>query len=154
VLPARRLVPTEKPPGPRLIRQHLRQLGQRLITVANAAAGVQQQRGAVFVTWRRPGGLQLTFAIGRTSPIQGWAPHAVGLALPFWLRERQRWHGVSPLLRRYERLRHWCHPRLLRLPAVQELVEAELRQLSAAMESFAPQEFGTDGRSRRSTQRA
>ena len=53
------------------IRQHLRQLGHRLIAVGNATAGAQRRRGEVFLTWRYPGRLQITFAIGRTSPLVG-----------------------------------------------------------------------------------
>ena len=74
-----------------MIRQQLRQLGSQLIAIGNAAAGAQHKRGEVFLTWRRPGGLQITFAMGRESPSQGWAPHALGMELPFWLKERQRW---------------------------------------------------------------
>jgi excisionase family DNA binding protein len=121
------------------IRQRLRQLGHHLITAGNAMAGVQQKRGEVFLTWRRPGSLQIVFAMGRVSPIQQWAPYALGTGLPFWLKERRRWRRVRPLVRRYERIRHWCHPRLLRHPQVHEVVEAEIAQLHAAIEVCATQ---------------
>jgi hypothetical protein len=86
--------------------------------------GRPPRTGEVFVTWRRPGRLQLTFARGRASPTQRWAPRALGLDLPFWLKECQRWRQVQCLLRPYEPLRFWCHPRLMRLPQVLEVMEA------------------------------
>jgi hypothetical protein len=124
---------------PAMLRQRLRHLGASLISVGNAVAGTRRARGAVFLTWRRPGRLPITFAIGRTSPTHGWAPHALGTELPFWLTERQQWRPVRPLLKQYEQLRSWCHPRLLRLPQVREIVEAELHRLQAAVEACAAQ---------------
>jgi hypothetical protein len=135
--PVGTVLPQRVQPTPTMLRQRLRQLGQRLITVGNAGAGARRARGEVFVTWRRPGRLQLTFAIGRASPTQRWAPRALGLEVPFWLTERQRWRPVQRLLRRYEQLRLWCHPRLLGIPQVLEVMEAELGQLQAAVEAFA-----------------
>lgn len=122
---------------PAMIRQRLRQLGARLITVGNTVAGARRARGEVFLSWRRPGRLAITFAIGRTTPTRGWAPHALGTDLPFWLTERQPWRPVQRLLQRYEQLRCWCHPRLLRLPQVLEVLEAELDRLQAAVEACA-----------------
>lgn len=131
-------LPSGRNPTPlTVIRQRLRQLGSELIARGNTAAGARPKRGEVFLTWRRPGGLQITFAIGRAGPSQGWAPHALGMELPFWLKERQRWQRVRPLLRRYEQLRHWCDPRLVHLPQVQEIVEAELHRLHVAVEACA-----------------
>lgn len=89
--------------------------------------------GAVFLTWRAPRSLRVTFAIGRTSPLQGWAPYAVGVELPFWLTERAAWRPVLPLLRHYDQLRTWCAPRLLRVPGVRAVVLAELVRLEAAL---------------------
>jgi hypothetical protein len=86
--------------------------------------------------------LPITFAMGRASPTRQWAPHALGIELPFWLQERQRWQHVRPLLRRYEQLRLWCHPSLVRIPQVQEVLEAELHQLQAAVEACAAHEVG------------
>ena len=121
------------------VRTRLRQLGGQLIAVGNTTAGAQQKRGAVFVTWRRPGSLHIIFAMGRTTPTRGWAPYTVGTELPFWLTERRQWRPVQRLLKQYEQLRHWCHPRLLRLPQVVEIVEAELHQLQAAVDACAAQ---------------
>jgi excisionase family DNA binding protein len=129
-----------------LLRQRLRQLGHQLIAVGNSTAGAQQKRGEVFLTWRRPGGLQILFVIGRASPVQGWAPHALGSALPFWLTERQRWRQIRPLRRRYEQLRIWCHPRLLRIPQVRTVIEAELHRLQAAVEACAVHEAAQEVR--------
>jgi hypothetical protein len=122
-----------------LLRQRLRHLGGRLITVGNAVAGARRARGEIFLTWRRPGRLPIIFAIGRASPARGWAPYAVGTELPFWLTERWRWRAVHRLLKHYEQLRHWCHPRLLRLPQVGEIVEAELHRLQTAVDACAAQ---------------
>jgi hypothetical protein len=130
-------LPQHVQPTPTMIRQRLRQLGHQLMTVGNAGVGVRRARGEVFVTWRRAGRLQLTFAIGRASSTQRWAPCALGLELPFWLKERQRWRPVQRLLRQYEQLRLWCHPRLLRLPQVVEVMEEELGRLQAAIEAYA-----------------
>jgi hypothetical protein len=127
--PGEAVSPQNRQRNPALLRQRLRQLGTRLITIGNAMADAHCTRGEVFLTWRRPGRLQITFAIGRISPTRGWAPHALGIELPFWLKERQRWQRVRPLLRQYEQLRNWCDPRLLRLPQVQAVVEAELHRL-------------------------
>ena len=134
------LLTGRKPTSLAMIRQRLRQLGSQLIAIGNTAAGTQHKRGEVFLTWRRPSGLQITFAMGRESPSQGWAPHALGMELPFWLKERQRWQHVRPLLRRYEQLRNWCDPRFLQLPQVQEIVEAEFQRLHTAIEACATQE--------------
>lgn len=133
------LLTGRKPTSFAMIRRRLRQLGSQLIAIGNTAAGAQHKRGEVFLTWRRPGGLQITFAIGRESPSQGWAPHALGMDLPFWLKERQRWRRVRLLLRRYERLRNWCDPQLLHLPQIQEIVEAEFHRLHTAIEACATQ---------------
>jgi excisionase family DNA binding protein len=126
--------PAEEYAGsPTAIRERLRQAGDTLIMVGNQVAGTAMQRGAVFLTWRRPGSLQVTLAIGRTHPTRGWTPQALGTELPFWLQERPRWRPVLPLLRRYERLRLWSHPRLLRIPTVGAVVQNELTQLEAAL---------------------
>jgi helix-turn-helix protein len=135
-----------KLPALPLMRPRLRQLGHQLIAVGNTTAGAQPKRGEVFLTWRRPGGLQILFAIGRASPTQGWAPHALGSAFPFWLTERQRWRQIRPLLRRYEQLRGWCHPRLWRIPRVREVIEAELHRLQAAVEACAAHRLAQDVR--------
>ncbi len=119
------------------LRQRLRHLGERLMTLGNQAAGARRRRGQVFLTWRRARSLHLVFAIGRRHPLQGWAPHALGTDLPFWLKERARWQTVLPLLRRYERLRQWCHARLLRVPGVDAVITQELEQLEAALEGLA-----------------
>jgi excisionase family DNA binding protein len=134
---------------PRVIRQRLRQVGQQLIVVGNMLAGAQRARGEVFLTWRRPRRLQITFAIGRTSPTQGWAPYALGTELPFWLENRERWDQVRRLLRRYEQLRLWCHPRLLPIPKVQEVVLAELHRLQAALEACTTHEDEENVRQKR-----
>jgi excisionase family DNA binding protein len=137
--PGETVVPQNMRRPTAMLRQRLRHLGGRLITVGNAVAGARRARGAVFLTWRRPGRLPITFAIGRTTQTSGWAPYAVGTELPFWLKERQQWRPVQRLLRRYEQLRSWCHPRLLCLPQVVEMVEAELHRLQAAVEAYAVQ---------------
>jgi excisionase family DNA binding protein len=128
------------PPPSIVMRQRLRCLGHRLIDFGNAQARVRRKRGDVFLTWRRPGSLQIVFAIGRQSPTQGWSPHALGIELPFWLKARHQWRSVRPLLRRYERLRLWCHPRLLCIPRVQEVISAEINGLRAAMETREAQD--------------
>ena len=132
----------ERPPGlpgssgttPRVVRRRLRAVGERLIAVGNQAAGAQRRRGGVFLTWRRPESLQIIFALGRQSPTHGWAPHALGTKLPFWLQERSWWSRVLPLLRWYEQLRGWCHPRLLRVPGVGEVILAEIVRLETALD--------------------
>ena len=49
------------------------------------------------------------------------------LALPpLWLQECQRGRPVQSLLRQYEQLRLWYHPRLLHIPQVLEVVEIKL----------------------------
>jgi excisionase family DNA binding protein len=127
--------PAEESAGsPTAIRERLRQVGDTLIMVGNQVAGTAMHRGAVFLAWRRPGSLQVTLAIGRTHPTRGWAPHALGTELPFWLTERRPWRPLMPLLRRYERLRLWCHSRLLRIPEVRAVVQDELTRLEAALE--------------------
>jgi excisionase family DNA binding protein len=140
------VLPWRAPSIPALIRQRLRQLGTRLITVGNAMAEAHRAPGEVFLTWRRPERLQITFAIGRISPTRGWVPHALGLELPFWLKERQRWRQAQHLLRRYEQLRLWCHPQLLRLSQVQEVVEAEIHRVHSAVEVCAAQQTTPDAR--------
>jgi excisionase family DNA binding protein len=127
------------PPALPRIRTRLRQLGHQLIAIGNTTAGAQQKRGEVFLTWRRPGSLQIMFAMGRITPTRAWAPYTVGTELPFWLTERRQWRPVQRLLKQYEQLRHWCHPRLLRLPQVVEIVEAELHRLQAAVDACAAQ---------------
>jgi len=119
---------------PAMVRTRLRAIGTRLITVGNAVAETVPRPGAVFLTWRAPRGLRVTFAIGRTSPRQGWAPYAVGVELPFWLTERTAWRPVLPLLRHYDQVRSWCVPRLLRVPGVGAVVLAELARLEATLD--------------------
>jgi excisionase family DNA binding protein len=123
--------------APRALMARLRQVGARLITVGNQVAGATPRRGSVFLAWRRPRGLQITLAIGRTHPTRGWTPHTLGVELPFWMRERPRWRPVLPLLRQYERLRMWCHPRLLRIPEVGAVVQDELTRLDTILGSLA-----------------
>lgn len=118
----------------RVLRTQLRHVGARLIAVGNQVAGTPRRRGHLFLTWRTPQGLHITLAIGRQSATRGWAPHALGTELPFWLQERSRWSRVLPLLRWYERLRGWCHPRLLRVPGVRDAILAEIVQLEAALD--------------------
>lgn len=117
------------------LRPRLRQAGTRLITVGNHVAGAQRQRGQVFLTWRRSQSLQIIFALGRQHPTHGWTPHVLGTELPFWLQERPQWRRVLPLLRQYEQVRSWCHPRLLRIPGVGEVVLQEIRGLETALSS-------------------
>jgi len=97
----------------------------------------QPRRGVVFLTERRPGSAQVTLAIGWVSPLHGWAPYALGVELPFWLKKRAQWRRVLPLLRQYERLRHWCAPTLRRVPGTGAVALAELAQLGAALEALA-----------------
>jgi hypothetical protein len=92
--------------------------------------------------------LQVTFAVGRLSPLHGWAPYTLGTTLPFWLEERLQWRQITPLLKRYERLRAWCAPRLLRLPGVGALVCEEIAQLEAAVVALRA---GTSGSAPRRT---
>jgi hypothetical protein len=121
-------------------------VGAALITIGNQTAGTHPQRGQVFLTWRTPRSLQVTLAIGRARLPQAWAPHALGTTLPFWVQERPRWRRVLPLLRRYERLRLWCHPRLLRIPEAMAIVQDELAQLEAALEVLAPEAQASSSR--------
>jgi hypothetical protein len=123
----------------------LRQVGAQLIVVGNQAAGTPRRRGHIFLTWRTPQGLQITLAMGRQSATRGWAPHALGTDLPFWLQERSRWSRVLPLLRWYEQLRGWCHPRLLHVPGVGEVVLAELARFEASLLSFEQYEATKEG---------
>ena len=120
----------------RVVRRRLRAVGERLIALGNQAAGAQRRRGGVFLTWRRPESLQIIFAVGRQSPTHGWAPHPLGAALPFWLRERSLWRRVLPLLRWYEQLRGWCDVRLLQVPGVAAVVHGELDRFEAALQTF------------------
>jgi excisionase family DNA binding protein len=143
------VVPQNMRRTPAVLRQRLRHLGGRLITVGNAVAGARRARGEVFLTWRRPERLPIIFAIGRASPTRGWTPYSVGTELPFWLTERRQWRPVQRLLKQYEQLRHWCHPRLLRLPQVMEMVKAELHRLHTAIEACATQGGQEEGRQAR-----
>jgi hypothetical protein len=118
------------------IRTRLRQVGKRLITVGNHAAGAQRRRGKIFLTWRRSRSLHIVFALGRQSPRYGWVPHALGTDLPFWLRERSRWQPIVPLLQHYEQVRGWCHPHLLQVEGVGAVILAELAQLEANLETL------------------
>jgi excisionase family DNA binding protein len=118
---------------PAVVRQRLRDVGTQLIAVGNRVAQAIPRAGALFLTWRTPRSLRVTLAIGRVSPTQRWAPHALGVELPFWLDERARWRQVPPLLRRYDTLRACCRPWLLRLPGVGAAVLAELAMLEAAV---------------------
>ena len=147
---APRTVPTTTPAA---LRQRLRSVGAALITIGNQTAGTHPQRGQVFLTWRTPRSLQVTLAIGRTRLPQAWAPHALGTALPFWVQERPRWRRVLPLLRRYERLRLWCHPRLLRIPDVVGVVQDELVQLEAALGALTQETLIPPSRQARSNSR-
>ena len=96
----------------------------------------QPRRGVVFLTERRPGSAQVTLAIGWVSPLHGWAPYALGVELPFWLKKRAQWRRVLPLLRQYERLRHWCTPALRRVPGTDAVLLAELARLGATLEAL------------------
>jgi hypothetical protein len=58
------------------------------------------------------------------------------MELPFWVEERTQWRRVIPLLRHYERLRHWCTPQLLRVPGTDMMVMAELARLEATLEAL------------------
>jgi hypothetical protein len=117
------------------VRARLRAAGAQLIAVGNALAAPVLRPGVVFLAWRAPRSLSVIFAIGRAHPTRGWAPIAVGLDYPFWLEGRPRWRLVRPLLRRYEQLRLWCVPALLRLPGVRSVVLDELTRLEAALEA-------------------
>ena len=122
------------------LRLRLRHAGTRLITVGNQIAGTQRRRGHIFLTWRRPQSLQIIVAIGRQSPTHGWTPRPLGTEIPFWFREEARWRRVLPLLRRYEQVRSWCHPRLLRIPGVGEVVLQEVAGLETALLALIPPE--------------
>jgi hypothetical protein len=122
------------------LRLRLRHAGTRLITVGNQMAGAQRQRGQVFLTWRRPQSLQIIVALGRQSPTHGWTPRLLGTEMPFWFREQAQWRRVLPLLRRYEQVRSWCHPRLLRIPGVGEVVLQEIAWLETALLALIPPE--------------
>jgi hypothetical protein len=130
---------------PQHLRPRLRQVGARLMTVGNHMAGAQHQRSQVFLTWRRPRSLQIIFALGRQHPTHGWTPQALGTELPFWFREQAQWRRVLPLLRRYEQVRSWCHPRLLRIPGVREVVHTALAHLEATLLSFEQHEAPKEG---------
>jgi excisionase family DNA binding protein len=133
-LPAPATAPA-KPLPPARVRARLRAAGAQLIAVGNALAAPVLRPGVVFLAWRAPRSLSVIFAIGRAHPTRGWAPIAVGLDYPFWLEGRPRWRLVRPLLRRYEQLRLWCVPALLRLPGVRSVVLDELTRLEAALEA-------------------
>jgi excisionase family DNA binding protein len=120
-----------------VIRQRLREVGALLIEVGNQVAQARRDRGKLFLTWRSAHSLRVTLAMGRTSPTKGWSPQAVGLDIPFWLEERPRWQQVMPFLRRYEHIRTWCAPQLLRIPGVGETVLMELQQLAVALRTLA-----------------
>jgi hypothetical protein len=122
-----------KPLPPAQLRTRLRAAGAQLIAVGNALTAPTLRPGVVFLTWRAPRSLSVTFAIGRAHPTRGWTPIAVGLEYPFWLEGRPRWRAVYPLLRRYEQLRLWCAPALLRLPGVRAAVLSELSRLETAL---------------------
>lgn len=119
------------------IRKRLRAVGTLLIAVGNHVAQARKGRGQLFLTWRTPHALRITLAIGRESSTRGWSPHALGVELPFWLAERTHWRQVMPLLRRYEQLRLWCAPRLLRIAGVSDEVLAELSRLEVALQAMA-----------------
>lgn len=72
--------------------------------------------------------------MGRENPTTGWSPYALGVEVPFWLAERPRWRQVMPLLRRYEQVRGWCAPQLLRIPGVSDVVLRELHRLEVALD--------------------
>ena len=124
------------------IRTRLRATGQLLIDVGNRITGAQRRPGKLFLTWQSQRGLQVTLAIGRVSPLHGWAPQALG-ALPFWMQERDRWRPVMPLVKRYETLRAWCAPQLLRIAGVGEVVLAGIAQLERAILAMEAGETGT-----------
>jgi hypothetical protein len=77
--------------------------------------------------------LAVTFAIGRVTPTQKWAPYALGIELPFWIAERARWTSLMPVVRRYDRVRGWCVPRLVRLAGVASVIEDEIARLDKAL---------------------
>ncbi len=115
------------------LRQQLRQVGTTLIRTGNASAQARPARGAVFLTWRRPNSLAVTFAMGRVTPTQQWAPYALGSDLPFWLKDRARWAPVIPVVRRYDRVRGWCVPRLVRLAGVAAVIVDDIARLEEAL---------------------
>jgi hypothetical protein len=119
------------------IRLRLREVGTLLIAVGNYVAQARKGRGQLFLTWRTPHALRVTLAIGRESPTRGWSPRALGVELPFWLAERTHWRQVMPLLRRYEQLRSWCAPQLLRIAGVSDAVLEELSHLEAILQAMA-----------------
>jgi hypothetical protein len=131
-LPALAAAPAQPLP-PAQLRGRLRAAGAQLIAVGNALAAPALRPGVVFLAWRAPRSLSVTFAIGRAHPTRGWTPITVGLEYPFWLDGRPRWRLVRPLLRRYEQLRLWCAPALLHLPGVRAVVLDALTQLEAAL---------------------
>ncbi len=49
---------------------------------------------------------------------------------------RAQWRRVLPLLRQYERLRHWCTPALRRVPGTDAVLLAELARLGATLEAL------------------
>jgi excisionase family DNA binding protein len=131
-------VPTPAGLTPARVRARLRAVGARLIAVGNALAAPAPRPGMVFLAWRAPRSLGVTFAIGRAHPTRGWTPIALGLEYPFWLEGRTRWRPVLLLLRRYERLRLWCASALLRIPGVSAVVLDELTRLETALGDLHP----------------
>jgi len=123
----------ETPPLLTTLRQQLREVGATLIRTGNALAQVKPARGAVFLTWRRPTSLAVHFAMGRVTPTQQWAPYALGIDLPFWIAERARWTLVVPLVRRYDRVRGWCVPRLVCLDGVASVIGDEIARIDQAL---------------------
>jgi excisionase family DNA binding protein len=128
---------TLQQPTTTTIRKRLREVGTLLIAVGNHMAQARKGRGQLFLTRRTPHALRITLAIGRQSLTKGWSPYVLGVELPFWLAERTHWRQVMPLLRRYEQIRSWCAPRLLRIAGVGEAVLAELRRLETALQAMA-----------------
>jgi excisionase family DNA binding protein len=123
-------------PSMAAVRTRLRAVGSQLIAVGNRVAQGRRRRGGLFLTWRAPQSLRVILAMGRESPSTGWSPYALGVEMPFWLEERPRWRQVMPLLRRYERVRSWCAPQLLRIPGVSDVVFRELQQVEAALDAL------------------
>ena len=128
------------------LRQQLREVGARLIRTGNALAQAKPARGTVFLAWRRPTSLAVTFAMGRVTPSQQWAPYALGIDLPFWIAERARWTRLMPVVRRYDRVRGWCVPRLVRLAGVASVIEDEIVRLDEALTRLGTEHDATSSR--------